>query len=116
MQGIDVDRVIVATFFIGSALAGAAGVMVGLVFYKVYHLMGFLAGLKGFTAAVVGGIGSIPGAMLGGLLIGLVGGVHHRLRLLDVPGRLRLLDPDRPAARAAERPARKGGHPEGMSA
>ena len=71
MQGIDVDRVIVATFLIGSALAGAAGVMVGLVFYNVYHLMGFLAGLKGFTAAVVGGIGSIPGAMIGGIVIGL---------------------------------------------
>ena len=71
MQGIDVDRVIVSTFFIGSILAGAAGVMVGLVFYNVYHLMGFIAGLKGFTAAVVGGIGSIPGAMLGGLVIGL---------------------------------------------
>ena len=47
MQGIDVDRVIVSTFLIGSMLAGAAGVMVGLVFYKVYHLMGFIAGLKG---------------------------------------------------------------------
>src|SRR5207244_10455573 len=71
MMGIDVDRVIVVTFFIGSALAGAAGVMVGLVFSRVYHFMGFVAGLKGFTAAVVGGIGSIPGAMLGGRLIGL---------------------------------------------
>ncbi len=71
MMGINVDRVIVATFFIGSVLAGAGGVMVGLVFGQIFHLMGFLAGLKGFTAAVVGGIGSIPGAMLGGLLIGL---------------------------------------------
>jgi len=64
MMGIDVDRVIVATFFISSALAGAAGVMSGLLFSQVYHFMGFTAGLKGFTAAVVGGIGSIPGAML----------------------------------------------------
>ena len=71
MMGIDVDRVIAATFFIGSLLAGAAGVMFGLLFSQVFHLMGFLAGLKGFTAAVVGGIGSIPGAMLGGLLVGL---------------------------------------------
>jgi len=71
MMGIDVDRVIVATFFIGSALAGAAGVMQGLVFQNVSHTMGFFAGLKAFTAAVVGGIGNIPGAMLGGLLIGL---------------------------------------------
>jgi branched-chain amino acid transport system permease protein len=71
MMGIDVDRVIVATFLIGSILAGAAGVMFGLVFFSIFHMMGFAAGLKGFTAAVVGGIGHIPGAMLGGLLIGL---------------------------------------------
>jgi branched-chain amino acid transport system permease protein len=71
MMGINTDRVIASTFFIGSVLAGAAGVMFGLLFSQVFHLMGFLAGLKGFTAAVVGGIGSIPGAMLGGLLVGL---------------------------------------------
>jgi branched-chain amino acid transport system permease protein len=71
MMGIDVNRTIVAAFFVGSILAGAAGVMVGLVFDRVWHLMGFTAGLKAFTAAVVGGIGNIPGAMLGGLLIGL---------------------------------------------
>ena len=71
MMGIDVDRVIATTFLIGSALAGAAGVMFGLVYSQVYHFMGFIAGLKGFTAAVVGGIGSIPGAMVGGFVIGL---------------------------------------------
>lgn len=71
MMGIDIDRTIAATFFIGSALAGIAGVMVALVFSQVFYLMGFVAGLKGFTAAVVGGIGNVPGAMLGGLLIGL---------------------------------------------
>src|SRR5215211_8941079 len=72
MMGIDIDRVIASTFFIGSVLAGVAGVMFGLLFSQIFHLMGFQAGLKGFTAAVVGGIGSIPGAMLGGLLVGLV--------------------------------------------
>ncbi len=71
MLGINVDYTIAATFFLGSALAGIAGVMAGLVFNQIYTLMGFVAGLKAFTAAVVGGIGSIPGAMLGGMLIGL---------------------------------------------
>jgi branched-chain amino acid transport system permease protein len=71
MIGINVDATIAATFFIGSALAGIAGVMAGLVFNQIYTLMGFTAGLKAFTAAVVGGIGSITGAMLGGVLIGL---------------------------------------------
>src|ERR687887_2393983 len=71
MMGIDTDRVITSTFFIGSVLAGAAGVMFGLYIGETYHFMGFLAGLKAFTAAVVGGIGSIPGAMVGGVLIEL---------------------------------------------
>jgi branched-chain amino acid transport system permease protein len=71
MMGIDTDRVITSTFFIGSMLAGAAGVMFGLYIGETYHFMGFLAGLKAFTAAVVGGIGSIPGAMVGGVLIGM---------------------------------------------
>ena len=71
MLGINVDRVISYTFFIGSAMAGVAGVMSGLAFNQISATVGFLAGLKAFTAAVVGGIGSIPGAMIGGLFIGL---------------------------------------------
>ena len=71
MMGINVNFTIAATFFLGSALAGVAGVMGGLLFNQVTPTIGFVVGLKAFTAAVVGGIGSIPGAMLGGLLIGV---------------------------------------------
>jgi branched-chain amino acid transport system permease protein len=71
MLGINVNFVITATFFLGSALAGVAGVMGGLLFNQVTSTIGFIVGLKAFTAAVVGGIGSIPGAMLGGLVIGV---------------------------------------------
>jgi branched-chain amino acid transport system permease protein len=71
MMGIDVDRVIAVTFLLGSALAGAAGVMQGLIYQQLNPYMGFGAGLKAFTAAVVGGIGNIGGAVLGGLLIGI---------------------------------------------
>jgi branched-chain amino acid transport system permease protein len=72
MMGIDTDRVISTTFFIGSVLAGAAGVMYGLYLGDTYFFLGFLYGLKAFTAAVVGGIGSLPGAMVGGVIIGVV--------------------------------------------
>ncbi len=71
MLGINVDRTIALTFLIGSAIAGIAGVLTGLQIAGINNTLGFLAGLKAFTAAVVGGIGSIPGAMVGGLLIGL---------------------------------------------
>ena len=71
MLGINVNFTIAATFFLGSALAGIAGVMGGLLFNQVSNDIGFLVGLRAFTASVVGGIGSMPGAMLGGLLIGL---------------------------------------------
>jgi branched-chain amino acid transport system permease protein len=74
LVGIDVDRVITITFFIGAALAGAAGVMVSLYYRSVDFYIGYMAGLKAFAAAVLGGIGNIPGAMFGGILLGLVEG------------------------------------------
>ncbi|MEZ4677625.1 MAG: branched-chain amino acid ABC transporter permease [Caldilineaceae bacterium] len=71
MMGVNVNQVILFTFFLGAMLAGAGGVLVGIVFFSIRHTMGFLAGLKGFTAAVIGGIGSIPGAAFGGLVLGM---------------------------------------------
>ena len=70
--GINVNRVISLTFLVGSVLAGAAGVLVGLYYTQIDFAMGFLAGLKGFTATVLGGIGNVQGAMLGGFVLGLV--------------------------------------------
>jgi len=72
LMGINVDRTISATFAIGSALAGAAGVIFGAYYTKIEPLMGVIPGLKAFVAAVLGGIGIIPGAMVGGLILGLV--------------------------------------------
>jgi branched-chain amino acid transport system permease protein len=72
LMGVDTDRVIALTFFLGSALAAVAGVMVGLNYGIVHYHMGFMLGLKAFTAAVLGGIGHVPGAMLGGLLLGVI--------------------------------------------
>ncbi len=71
-MGIDTNRIISATFLIGAILAGAGGVLVGLFYTQIDFVMGWTAGLKAFTAAVLGGIGNIRGAMLGGILLGLV--------------------------------------------
>jgi branched-chain amino acid transport system permease protein len=72
LMGVNINRTIAATFFIGSALAGAAGVVYGLYFGNIQFTLGFQAGLKAFTAAVLGGIGNITGAALGGFVIGFV--------------------------------------------
>jgi branched-chain amino acid transport system permease protein len=72
LMGINVDRTISYTFAIGSALAGAAGVIFGVYYTKIEPLMGIIPGLKAFVAAVLGGIGIIPGAMVGGLILGVV--------------------------------------------
>ena len=71
LMGISTDRIISITFALGSALAAAAGVLIGMQIPKIDPLMGIMYGLKAFVAAVLGGIGSIPGAVLGGLLIGI---------------------------------------------
>jgi branched-chain amino acid transport system permease protein len=72
LVGVDVDRIILLTFVIGSALAAVAGVLVGLYYGSVNFRMGYVPGLKAFTAAVLGGVGNIPGAMIGGFIIGLL--------------------------------------------
>jgi branched-chain amino acid transport system permease protein len=72
MMGVEVDRVIMLSFFIGSALAGAGGMIFGLYYNFTSFVIGYSAGLRAFTAAVLGGIGNVPGAMLGGMIIGLI--------------------------------------------
>jgi branched-chain amino acid transport system permease protein len=81
LMGIDIDRMIVTTFVIGGMSAGAAGVLYALMFKQVHFFMGFIPGIKAFTAAVLGGIGNIPGAMLGGIFLGLVESVGPSLFL-----------------------------------
>jgi branched-chain amino acid transport system permease protein len=72
MMGVEVDKVVLAAFFLGSALAGAGGLIFGLYYNFTSFIIGFTAGLRAFTAAVLGGIGNVPGAMVGGLIIGLI--------------------------------------------
>ena len=72
LMGVNVNRIIAITFFIGAALAGAAGLIYGLQFGNTIFYIGFTLGLIAFTAAVLGGIGNLVGAMLGGVLIGII--------------------------------------------
>jgi len=81
LMGIDVDKMISTTFIIGGMSAGAAGVLYAIMFKQVHFFMGFIPGIKAFTAAVLGGIGNIPGAMLGGIFLGLIESVGPSLFL-----------------------------------
>ena len=94
LMGIDVNRTITLTFAIGAGMAGIAGVLWGLVFKQVNFYMGFVPGIKAFTAAVLGGIGSIPGAAIGGLILGVVEAVGPPLFLegLGISGAHQLKD------------------------
>ncbi len=94
LMGIDANRAIVLTFVIGAAMAGAAGVLYGLAFIQVTFAMGIFPGIKAFTAAVLGGIGNVPGALLGGLFLGLVEAIGPTLFLtgFGVPATNQLKD------------------------
>jgi branched-chain amino acid transport system permease protein len=94
LMGIDVDRAITTTFALGAAMAGIAGLLFAIVFRQVHFFMGFTPGIKAFTAAVLGGIGSIPGAALGGLVLGLLESVGPSLFLegLNIPAAHQLKD------------------------
>jgi branched-chain amino acid transport system permease protein len=94
LMGIDVNRAIVTTFAVGAAMAGAAGVLFGLVWKQVQFFTGFLPGIKAFTAAVLGGIGNIPGAMVGGFVLGEAESIGSLLFLdgLGVPSPSQLKD------------------------
>ncbi len=94
LMGIDVDRAISITFALGAAMAGAAGILYAIIFQQVDFFMGFVPGIKAFTAAVLGGIGSVPGAALGGLFLGVFESVGPPLFLqgLGIPGAHQLKD------------------------
>ena len=94
MMGIDVDRIIVITFAIGGLLAGAAGILYIQIFNQVHFFMGFLPGIKAFTAAVLGGIGNIIGAAIGGFILGILEQVGPNLILtgFNIPAPNQLKD------------------------
>jgi len=94
LMGVNVDRTIASTFAVGGAMAGVASVLYALLFPQVQFFMGFLPGIKAFTSAVLGGIGNLPGAALGGLVLGIVESVGPSLILdgLGIPAAHQLKD------------------------
>jgi branched-chain amino acid transport system permease protein len=94
LVGINIDRTVTITFGVGAAMAGIAGVLYAIVYGKAYYYMGFFPGIKAFTAALLGGIGSIPGAILGGLFLGIFESVGPGLFLegLGIPSSHQLRD------------------------
>jgi branched-chain amino acid transport system permease protein len=94
LMGINVDKVIVFTFTLGGISAGIAGILYSLIFFQVHFFMGFFPGLKAFTAAVLGGIGNVVGAWLGGVLLGLIESLGPNLFLsgLGIPAANQLKD------------------------
>ncbi len=106
MMGVEVDQVIIMAFFLGSALAGAGGLIFGLYYNFTSFIIGFTAGLRAFTAAVLGGIGNVPGAMVGGVLIGLIEALGGQFIATRLDRRDHLLDPGAGAGVQAGRPVR----------
>jgi branched-chain amino acid transport system permease protein len=112
LMGVNISRAILITFLIGGMCAGLGGVLYGLYFSKTSYLLGFMPGLKGLTAAILGGIGNLPGAVLGGLLLGVMenlGAICLPAQLKDVVafGALLLVLIFRPSGLLGERSARR---------
>jgi branched-subunit amino acid ABC-type transport system permease component len=103
LVGVDVNRVISVTFIVGSATAALGGVLIASHIGQINFYIGFIAGIKAFVAAVLGGIGSIPGAVLGSMVLGMDRKLFHRLHLQRLRGCVRLslsgVDPDFQAGR-----------------
>ena len=115
MMGVDIDRVIVLTFFLGSALAGAGSLFFGFYYGFTAFYIGYQTGLRAFTSAVLGGIGNIPGAVAGALIIGLIQALGRTAPRRQVDGRHHLLDPDHRDGLPAGRPVRHVHPSEGLT-
>jgi len=107
LMGVNIDTIVRLTFLLGGAMAGVAGVLYAMEFENISYKIGFVLGIKAFTAAVLGGIGNIRGALLGGIALGLVENWGCHLLRVPVEGRHRIRDPGRCVAVPADRHSRR---------